>query len=76
VGQPEIDGREPEIDNDLIKPQLFFSVPIAAKILEKHGVFDANRLFGVTTLDVVRSNAFVAELKVRFFLGRHEMSLK
>lgn len=39
------------------------TVPIAAKILEKHGVFDANRLFGVTTLDVVRSNAFVAELK-------------
>ena len=40
------------------------SVPIAAKVLEKHGVFDPLRLFGVTTLDVVRSNAFVAEIKV------------
>jgi len=39
------------------------TVPIAAKVLEKHGVFDPKRLFGVTTLDVVRSNAFVAELK-------------
>merc|ERR1712168_590690 len=39
------------------------TVPIAAKVLEKHGVFDPKRLFGVTTLDVVRSNTFVAELK-------------
>jgi len=39
------------------------TVPIAAKVLEKHGVFDPKRLFGVTTLDVVRSNAFVAEIK-------------
>lgn len=27
----------------------------------KAGKFDPNRLFGVTTLDVVRANAFVAE---------------
>ena len=46
-----------------------FIVPIAAKVLEKHGVFDPKRLFGVTTLDVVRSNAFVAEIKVIYFIG-------
>ena len=39
------------------------TVPIAAEILKKHQVFSAKRVLGVTTLDIVRSNAFVAELK-------------
>ncbi|XP_078742013.1 malate dehydrogenase, mitochondrial-like, partial [Lampetra fluviatilis] len=39
------------------------TVPIAAEILKRHGVFDPKRLFGVTTLDIVRANTFVAELK-------------
>lgn len=39
------------------------TVPIAAEVLKKHGVFDPNRLFGVTTLDVVRANTFVANAK-------------
>lgn len=39
------------------------TVPIAAEVLKKAGVYDPKRLFGVTTLDVVRANAFVAELK-------------
>ena len=39
------------------------TVPIAAEVLKKRGVFDPNRLFGVTTLDVVRANTFVAEAK-------------
>lgn len=39
------------------------TVPIAAEVLEKAGVYDRNRLFGVTTLDIIRSNTFVAELK-------------
>lgn len=30
------------------------TVPIAAEILKKAGVFNPNKLFGVTTLDVVR----------------------
>ncbi|MGP1953382.1 MAG: malate dehydrogenase [Arsenophonus sp. ET-KM2-MAG3] len=38
-------------------------VPMAAKILKKAGVYDKNRLFGITTLDIIRSNTFVAELK-------------
>eukprot|EP01099_Mayorella_cantabrigiensis_P008492 TRINITY_DN798_c0_g1_i1.p1 TRINITY_DN798_c0_g1~~TRINITY_DN798_c0_g1_i1.p1 ORF type:complete len:340 (-),score=117.75 TRINITY_DN798_c0_g1_i1:59-1078(-) len=39
------------------------TVPIAAEVLKKHGVFNPHKLFGVTTLDIVRSNTFVAELK-------------
>uniref|UniRef100_A0A3B3RLH2 Malate dehydrogenase n=1 Tax=Paramormyrops kingsleyae TaxID=1676925 RepID=A0A3B3RLH2_9TELE len=38
------------------------TVPIASEILKKHGVYDPKRVFGVTTLDVVRANTFVAEL--------------
>src|ERR1700761_2559444 len=36
------------------------TVPIAAEVLKKAGVFDPKRLFGVTTLDVVRAETFVA----------------
>ncbi|KAK9386453.1 lactate/malate dehydrogenase [Lipomyces mesembrius] len=36
------------------------TVPIAAEVLKKHGVFDPKKLFGVTTLDVVRSETFTA----------------
>ncbi|KAI9718967.1 MAG: hypothetical protein M1812_003852 [Candelaria pacifica] len=38
------------------------TVPIAAEVLKNAGVFDAKRLFGVTTLDVVRAETFVGEL--------------
>ncbi|KAF5353202.1 hypothetical protein D9756_007858 [Leucocoprinus leucothites] len=37
------------------------TVPIVAEVFKKHGVFDPKRLFGVTTLDVVRASTFVAE---------------
>ncbi|KAF8762044.1 Dehydrogenase [Rhizoctonia solani] len=36
------------------------TVPIVAEVLKKHGVFDPKRLFGVTTLDVVRASTFIA----------------
>lgn len=39
------------------------TVPIAAEILKKAGVYKPSRLFGITTLDVVRANTFVAEAK-------------
>lgn len=35
------------------------TVPIAKEVLEAAGVFDAKKLFGVTTLDVVRAETFV-----------------
>ncbi|KAI4165824.1 MAG: hypothetical protein LQ342_000767 [Letrouitia transgressa] len=38
------------------------TVPIAAEVLKKAGVFEPKRLFGVTTLDVVRAETFVQEL--------------
>jgi len=39
------------------------TVPVAAEILKKHGVFDPKKLFGVSTLDIVRAETFVGELK-------------
>jgi len=39
------------------------TVPIAAEVYKKHGCYNPNKLFGVTTLDVVRANTFVAEKK-------------
>ncbi len=38
------------------------TVPIAAEVLKAQNVFDARRLFGVTTLDIVRAETFVAEV--------------
>jgi len=38
------------------------TVPIAVEVLKAKGVFDAQRVFGVTTLDVVRAETFVAEI--------------
>lgn len=40
-------------------------VPLAAEVLKKHNVFDPNRLFGVSTLDVVRACTFGAQAKGR-----------
>jgi len=37
------------------------TVPIVAEVFKKFGVFNPKRLFGVTTLDVVRASTFVAE---------------
>jgi len=37
------------------------TVAIAAEVLKNKGVYDPARLFGVTTLDIVRSSTFVAE---------------
>ena len=38
------------------------TVPIAAEVMKQAGVFDPKRLFGVTTLDVVRAETFVQEI--------------
>lgn len=39
------------------------TVPIASEVFKLRGVYDPNKIFGVTTLDIVRSNAFIAENK-------------
>ncbi|KAG1852558.1 NAD-malate dehydrogenase [Suillus tomentosus] len=46
------------------------TVPIVAEVFKKHGVFDPKRIFGVTTLDVVRASTFVSEV-----LGDRSLSL-
>ena len=39
------------------------TVPIAAEVFKKAGTYDPKKLFGVTTLDVVRARTFYAEAK-------------
>ncbi|RVX75834.1 Malate dehydrogenase, mitochondrial [Exophiala mesophila] len=39
------------------------TVPIVAEIFKSKGVYNPKRLFGVTTLDVVRASRFVSEIK-------------
>merc|ERR1712126_734635 len=39
------------------------TVPIAAEVYKKAGVYNPNKIFGVSTLDVVRANTFIGELK-------------
>lgn len=39
------------------------TIPIASEVMKKYGVYNPNKVFGVTTLDIVRANAFVADLK-------------
>jgi len=39
------------------------TVPIASEVFKNAGVYDPKRIFGVTTLDIVRANAFIGELK-------------
>ncbi|KAF9092241.1 hypothetical protein BGX23_004467 [Mortierella sp. AD031] len=38
------------------------TVPIICEVLKQHGAFDPKRVFGISTLDVVRSSRFVYEL--------------
>ncbi|KAL0921874.1 hypothetical protein M5K25_008988 [Dendrobium thyrsiflorum] len=47
---------------NLISNPVNSTVPIAAEVFKKAGTYDTKRLLGVTTLDVVRANTFVAEV--------------
>jgi NAD-dependent malate dehydrogenase len=38
-------------------------VPVALETLKKAGCYDRNRLFGVSSLDIVRAQTFIGELK-------------
>ncbi len=51
------------VNAGIVKNPVNTTVAIAAEVLKKAGVYDKNKLFGVTTLDIIRSNTFVAELK-------------
>ncbi|KAK8673883.1 hypothetical protein V6N13_112192 [Hibiscus sabdariffa] len=47
---------------NLISNPVNSTVPIAAEVFKRAGTFDPKRLLGVTMLDVVRANTFVAEV--------------
>merc|ERR1711871_128199 len=51
----------PEALITMISNPVNSTVPIAAEVLKKHGVYNPKKLFGVTTLDVVRAKTFYAE---------------
>ena len=43
--------------------QVNSTVPIASEVFKRRGVYDPNRIFGVTTLDIVRANTFISAAK-------------
>ncbi|KAI3899370.1 hypothetical protein MKW92_037392 [Papaver armeniacum] len=47
---------------NLVCNPLNSTLPVAVEVFKKAGTFDSKRLLGVTTLDVVRANTFVAEV--------------
>ncbi|ROW05320.1 hypothetical protein VSDG_00680 [Cytospora chrysosperma] len=53
----------PEAKILIISNPVNSTVPIAAEVFKARGVYNPKRLFGVTTLDVVRASRFVSELK-------------
>ncbi|KAL2935191.1 Malate dehydrogenase chloroplastic [Bienertia sinuspersici] len=53
----------PEAFVHIITNPMNSMVPLAAEVLRQKGVYDPKKLFGVTTLDVVRANTFVARKK-------------
>jgi len=50
----------PEAVLAIISNPVNSTVPIAAEVLKKKGVYDKTKLCGVTTLDVLRANTFLA----------------
>ena len=53
----------PQAIINIISNPVNSTVPITAEVLKAAGVYDPAKLMGVTTLDVVRANTFVAEAK-------------
>jgi malate dehydrogenase len=43
--------------------QVNSTVPIVAEVFKSKGVYNPKRLFGVTTLDIVRASRFISEVK-------------
>jgi len=53
----------PEANILVISNPVNSTVPITAEVFKSKGVYNPKRLFGVTTLDVVRASRFVSQLK-------------
>jgi len=57
------DDHSPEANNLIISNPVYSTVPITAEVVKSKGVYNPKRLFGVTTLDVVRASRFISQLK-------------
>ena len=53
----------PEANLLIISNPVNSTVPITAEVYKNRGVYNPRRLFGVTTLDVVRASRFISEIK-------------
>jgi len=53
----------PEAKLLIISNPVNSTVPITAEVFKARGVYDPKKLFGVTTLDVVRASRFISEVK-------------
>jgi len=53
----------PEANLLVISNPVNSTVPITAEVYKSRGVYNPKRLFGVTTLDVVRASRFISEIK-------------
>lgn len=53
----------PEACIGIITNPVNTTVAIAAEVLKAAGVYNKNKLFGITTLDVIRAEEFIADLK-------------
>merc|ERR1712137_837423 len=53
----------PEANVLIISNPVNSTVPITAEVFKSKGVYNPKRLFGVTTLDVVRASRFISQLK-------------
>ncbi|CAI4213179.1 unnamed protein product [Parascedosporium putredinis] len=56
-------GHCPNANLLIISNPVNSTVPICAEVFKAKGVYNPKRLFGVTTLDVVRASRFVSEIK-------------
>ena len=53
----------PEAMIAIISNPVNSTVPIASEMFKAAGVYNPNKIFGVTTLDIVRANAFIGKFR-------------
>lgn len=57
----EVAKTSPQAISCVVTNPVNSTVPVAAEALRRGGAFDPTRLFGITTLDVVRASTFIAQ---------------
>lgn len=60
---PYVESVNLPFKHDAHSLQVNSTVPITAEVFKAKGVYNPKRLFGVTTLDVVRASRFISQLK-------------